>query len=315
MVYVTLQQFCERDPRPRNLLREAGFEVRENTLGRRVRREEMPALLRDAHAVLAGVEPYDATLLAMLPNLRCISRCGVGTDAVDLEAARRRGVAVLTTPEEVVEPVAQMTLAMILSLARNLPRHLAEMRDGQWKKRTGALLSEWSIGLVGFGRIGRAVERYLRVFGPRVLVVDPALKAGDVPSTVEWCEFPSLLGAADLISLHASRRLDEGALLGRRELAMMKPGSALVNTARGFLVEEAALYDALRSGHLAAAALDVFEREPYTGPLTTLPQVLCTPHVASLTNRSRAAMELRSAQHIVDCLAPRRDAPNLVEHR
>ena len=104
-VYVALQQFCERDERPRRLLVEAGCAVRENTLGRRLRREEMRAELRDADAVLAGVEPYDAELLASLPRLRCISRCGVGTDAIDLAAARRHRIEVFTTPEEVVEPV------------------------------------------------------------------------------------------------------------------------------------------------------------------------------------------------------------------
>ena len=300
VVYVAVQQFCEDDDRPRRLLTEAGYEIRQNALGRRLRGEEMVEHLQGVDAALAGSEPYDANLLASLPRLRCISRCGVGTDAIDLEAARHLGVAIYTTAEEVVEPVAQMTVAMILALARHLPRHLADARSGQWIKHTGALLSEWTIGLVGFGGIGREVERYLRMFRPRVLVADPYVDPKTLPAHVELRPLTSLLADADLVSLHVARRREDGVLIGRRELAAVKPGSRLVNTARGYLVDEVALYDALQSGHLSGAALDVFETEPYTGPLARLPQVLCTPHVASLTRASRAAMELRCAQNVVN---------------
>jgi len=307
IVFVAFQQFCETDDRPRRALREAGLEVRENTLGRRLRREEMADVLRDVDAVLAGAEPYDAALLEALPRLRCISRCGTGTDAIDLEAAQRLGIAIYTTPEEVVEPVAQLTLTMMLALARHVPAFLHDMRQGRWQRRTGWLLSEWTIGVVGFGRIGRRLWQYLRPFGARVVVTDPVLKAGEVSEGIERCELASLLAQADLVSLHVSRRPEEGPLLGPKEFTQMKPGSFLVNTSRGFLVDEEALCHALVSGHLAGAALDVFEQEPYTGALTRLPQVICTPHVASLTMASRAAMEWRCIQHVLEWSSRRRD--------
>lgn len=304
IVYVALQQFCESDEGPRHLLLDTGCEVRQNTLGRRLRNEEMAEALRDADAVIAGVERYDAPLFEVLPRLRCISRCGAGTDEIDVQAADHHGIAVYTTTAEVVEPVAQLTVGVIFAFARNLPLHINDFRGGVWKKRAGVLLSEWTIGLVGFGRIGRAVEQALRPFGPRVLVADPALGPGDVPEAVELCDLPSLLASADLISLHASRRPEEGVLIGRKELAAMKPGSRLINTARGHLVDEEALVDALVSGHLAGAGLDVFAHEPYAGPLAKLPQVLCTPHVATLTRASRAAMEWRCARNVADwCVA------------
>lgn len=299
IVYVALQQFCESDERPLRMLEQTGFVVERNSLGRRLRREEMIGILRNADAVLAGVEPYDTSTLAALPNLRCISRCGVGTDAIDLGAAAQRGITVYTTIEEVVEPVAQMTLAFILALARNIPLHAADCRDGLWKKHTGVLLSEWTIGLVGFGRVGRAVERYLRALQPHVLVTDPALKQSDVPEKAELCDLTTLLRRSDLVSLHASGRPTAEPLLGRAELGLMKRGSYVVNTARGFLIDELALSDALVSGHLAGAALDVFEEEPYTGSLAKLPHVLCTPHISTLTRASRAAMEYRCALNVV----------------
>ena len=303
VVYVALQQFCETDERPRQLLIESGFEVRQNTLGRRLRREDMAAALRGVDAVLAGVEPYEATLLEALPRLHCIIRCVTGTDSIDLSAAAQRGITVLTTPDEVAEPVAQLTVAMILALARNLPLHLHEFRDGLWKKQTGVLLSEWTIGLVGFGRIGQAVERLLRAFQPRVIVADPRLTKQAMPDGVSLQPLASLLAGSDVVSLHAARQPQEGALLGRRELALMKRGSRLVNTARGHLVDATALVEALQAGQLAAAALDVFEQEPYQGPLVTFPQVLCTPHVATLTRASRAAMEWRCASNVVNYFA------------
>lgn len=302
-VYAALSEFGKDDDTARRLLVQAGFDLGENASGRRILRGEMIGALYDADAVLAGLEPYDGELLRSLPRLRCISRCGVGTDTIDMEAARRHNIAVFATADEVVEPVAQMTVAMILALARNLPSHVLDFQAGTWRKHSGYLLGEWTIGLVGFGRIGRAVERYLRVFKPRVIVADPAVRAGELPPGVELRTLSALLSESDVVSLHASRRREEGPLLSRTEIGLIKAGSRLVNTSRGYLVDEPALYEALRSGHLAAAGIDVFDQEPYEGPLAKLPQVLCTPHVASLTRRSRIAMEIRCAKNVIDFFA------------
>ncbi|MBI3608073.1 MAG: hypothetical protein HY207_08910 [Nitrospirae bacterium] len=242
------------------MLHEAGFEVREHTSGARLRRQEMMAALREADTVLAGVKSYDTELLAAIPRLRCISRCGIGKNSIALSATQRLGVSVLTTVDEIVEPVAQMTIAMILALARHFPEHGRDFQAGVWKKHTGHLLSEWTVGLVGFGRIGRMVEGYLRVFGPRVLVADPNLQADRIPPGVERVDLATLLARADLVSLHAARPAHESVLLGRREISAMKAGSRLVNTERGYLIDESGLVEALQSGHLAGAALDVFDR-------------------------------------------------------
>ena len=299
-MFVALQQFCEEDEQPRRELLRAGFRIHQNSLGRRLLKEEMAELLRDADAVLAGVEPYDAPLLTALPRLRCISRCGVGTDNIDLHVAGRSGIAVFTTPEEVVEPVAQMTLAMILALARNFPLHLSDFHRGEWKKHTGHLLSEWTVGIVGFGRIGKTLCRYLQPFGCRVLACDPNWVSENPPERVERVELEALLRESDVVSLHATLPVGAPVLLGRREFVLMRRGSCLVNTARGHLVDEEVLISALKSGHLSAAALDVFENEPYSGKLSQLPQALCTPHVASLTARSRGEMELRCARNVIE---------------
>lgn len=300
-VYVALSEFCKYDDRARRTLVEAGFEVKENPLGRRLRREEMLETLQGADAVIAGVEPYDGELLSGLANLRCVSRCGVGTDAIDLEAARRLNIAVFSTPDEVTEPVAQMTVGMILALARNFPQHAANSRSGLWIKHAGHLLSEWNVGLIGFGRIGRKVGSYLHVFGAQVFVYDPYVALSQPSSdtqNIQFCPLPKLLSKSDLVSIHAARPRDDGPIIGPVEFASMKRGSRIVNTARSYLVDESALFEALTSGQLSAAALDVFDSEPYIGSLTRLPQVLCTPHVASLTKGARIAMEVRCAENV-----------------
>lgn len=303
VVYVALQQFCEEDRRPLELLEKAGFEVRLNRLGRRLKKEEIAGEAAGAAAILAGVEPYDDSVLAALPGLKCISRCGVGTDAIDLAAAKARGVDILVTRDEVVQPVAQMTATLILALARNLPRHIADFREGKWVKRTGRLLPEWTIGLIGFGRIGRATLALLAPFGPRFLVCDPLASPASLPPHTRLCPLDELLAASDLVTLHADAG-DGKVLLGPREIARMKPGAFLVNTARGSLVDESALHDALVAGRLAGAALDVFSEEPYSGPLARLPCVIPTPHVATLTGSSRAAMELGAARNAARRLRP-----------
>jgi D-3-phosphoglycerate dehydrogenase len=297
--FVALSQFCANDDRPRELLQAAGWEVVENSTGRRLKREELIATLGDADAVLAGVEPYDAEVLRHAPKLRCISRVGAGTDSVDLAAAAARQVTVMTTPDEVAEPVAQLAMAMFLALARNFPEHLTDAHGGHWRKHTGFLLGEWSVGLVGFGRIGQRVEALLRPFGPRVLVHDPNVGPSETWPTVEFVDMPTLLAQSDAISLHASSQKGAAAMIGTAELAAMKPGGRLINTARGALVDEKALVEALGSGHLAGAALDVYEHEPYDGALAHLPQVLCTPHVATLTRASRSAMEVRCVENVL----------------
>ncbi|MBI1952783.1 MAG: phosphoglycerate dehydrogenase [Candidatus Omnitrophica bacterium] len=299
VVFVALAQFGESDDRPLQLLREAGFEIHRNPLGRRLKGEEMASLLARADAVVAGVEPYDRRLLQSLKNLKVISRCGTGTDSIDLASASELAIAVLTTPEEVTAPVAEITVGMILALARDFPLHLRNLDQGLWKKQVGHLLSEWSIGLIGFGRVGQAVEKLLRPFGPRILVCDPVLPAGQRPEGVSNLPLADLLAQSDLVSLHAARDPRQGPVLGSREFAQMKPGARLVNTARGHLVDEAALVGALQSGRLSSAALDVFETEPYVGPLSHMPQVLLTPHIASLTRASRTRMELRAVQNLI----------------
>ena len=255
---------------------------------------ELAALARDAVAAIVSTDPFDRTVFAAAPRLRVVARVGVGTDSIDLDAATASGVLVTTTPGANQETTADHALAMILAAVRRLAEHDAAVRRGEWP-RGGALtpgeLHGTTVGLVGYGAIGRAVGRRLAGFGVELLVHDPALVDGGVT-------LRELLEQADVISLHCPLTAATRGMIGRRELAAIRPGAILVNTSRGGLVDEAALAGALSDGRLAGAALDVFADEPrIPRALTELPSVVLTPHIGGLSVRSiRRMTEAATAQ-------------------
>jgi D-3-phosphoglycerate dehydrogenase len=297
LIFVALSTFAERDRRPLAQLEASKRAFRIHGTGKRI---TTPELLRDgrgAAVIIAGVEPYDVATLAALPELRCVVRCGVGVDAVDLNAARARGITVLNTPEVPTAAVAELALAMFLSLSRNLRRQANRMGQRQWNRLEAHLLSRRTVGLIGLGRIGRRVAELCRAFGAHVLASDPFADASAASVLgVDLVSLEQLLRKADIVSLHAVNSANRPLKLGAAELASMKRGAILVNLARGGMVDETALADALRSGQLAGAGLDVFEHEPYAGSLCDLENVILTPHSATLTVETRAAMELECVE-------------------
>jgi phosphoglycerate dehydrogenase-like enzyme len=214
----------------------------------------------------------------------------VGTDSIDLEAAARHGVAVCTTPGANTATTADHTLALMLAALRRVPEHDRAVREGGWRRTGPALAGELegaTVGLVGYGAIGRAVRRRLAGFGARVLVCDPWL--GDAPD-VERADLDALLRASDIVSLHLPLSADTHGLLDRRRLALLSPHAVLVNTARGGLVDEDALADALDEDRLRGAALDVYVGEfehPPPARLWRDPRVLITPHVSGHSDAAR----------------------------
>jgi D-3-phosphoglycerate dehydrogenase len=305
LVFVALSTFAERDQAPLQLLADSGWPYRIHRTGKRITPPELLSDARDATVIVAGVEPYDAATLAGLPALRCISRCGVGVDAIDLAAARERGVCVLNTPDVPTIAVAELALSMFLALSRNLRPQADSMRARKWQRLESHLLNGRTIGLVGFGRIGRRVAQLLLPFGAHVLAADPLLTLEDAAAAgVRAVGFAELLQDSDIVSLHLSRTPGK-VLLGATEIAAMKQGAVLVNLARGEHVDEAALVAALQSGKLAGAGLDVFPREPYDGPLCDFEQVILTPHSATMPVETRSAMELQCVDKAVRFLAGR----------
>lgn len=284
--------FAEADAAPLARLREAGYQAIPNPHGRKLTKTELLGLLKDdVVGLIAGLEPLDREVLSK-SKLKAVSRCGSGTSNVDLKAASELGIAVRWTPEAPVDSVAELTVGALLSLLRQLPRMDADVHAGRWSKRLGSELKGKTVAVVGFGRIGRRVAELLAPFGVKLLAVDPAIK--NSPTLEE------ALRAADAVTLHCA---GEERLLGERELGWMKPGAVLLNAARGGLIDEDALSDALENGRLAGAWLDVFSEEPYAGGLTRLQNILLTPHAGSYTRECRARMELESVENLLSALA------------
>jgi len=304
LIFVALSTFAERDRAPLAALEASPYPFRLHRTGARISRTELLETAADATVVIAGVEPYDAQTLDGLPRLKSIVRCGVGTDAVDLEGARRRGITVLNTPDVPSAAVAELALAMFLSLSRNLRAQGNLMQARKWTRLESHLLGARTVGLVGLGRIGRRVAELCRAFGARVMASDPMVDAvWAARYGVEMSTLDDVLSSADIVSLHAARTSSHPLHLGAPELMRMKRGAVLVNLARGGMVDEQALVEALQSGHLAGFGADVFETEPYTGPLCDFDQAILTPHSATMPLETRVAMEAECVDKAIRFLA------------
>lgn len=259
----------------------------------------------DADALLNTYLPITDDLLGQLPACKIVARYGIGVDNVDLAAAARRGVVVTNVPDYSVEEVAVHTLGLLLALTRRLPEACALVGRGGWGLdglRPIRRLSTQRAGLVGFGRIARRLAGYLSAIGCEVVVHDPFVQPG--PGIPPLLPLPDLLRGCDVVSLHAPLTPQTRGLISAAELAMMKPGAVLINTARGGLVDVDAVIGALRAGQLRAAALDVLDAEPpAAGRLPAdLPGLLVTPHMAYYSEESIAESQRKAVTQVIKVL-------------
>jgi D-3-phosphoglycerate dehydrogenase len=269
---------------------------------------DLPREMADADALIVrSATRVTDDLLSHAPKLRIVGRAGVGVDNIDMDAATRRGVLVVNTPGGNAASVAEHALALMLSLARSIPQLNAALHAGRWEKSSaaGAELRGKTLGLVGLGRVGAEVARRARALEMRVLAHDPYITPERAAEWgVELLPLPEMLAKADYVSLHTALSPATDRMVNTALLAQMKRGARLVNTARGELVDEAALADALRSGQLAGAALDVFAVEPpRDSPLLAMPNVIATPHVAGSTTEAQEEVGVQIAQQVRDYLS------------
>lgn len=261
---------------------------------------------RGHDAIVASSDAYDAAFFASpaVAALKCVSRWGVGLDNVDLAAATRAGVVICNTPGMLDEAVADYAWALLFAVARQVATGEDLLRGGRWSVAWGHEIHSRTLGIVGCGRIGRAVARRAAGFGMRVLGHDPL--AGDTPG-IERVDLERLLRESDFVSLHCALTPQSRGLLDAGRISLMKPTAYLVNTSRGAIVDEAALVAALESGRIAGAALDAFAAEPLpaTSPLRSCPRLLLTPHQAFNSVETGEAVSLAAATAIVDLMTGR----------
>jgi len=302
---VSTHPFGALSSRPLELLRQTGFEFQINPLGRKLTSQEVAEMAANCDALIAGTENI-ALVLEKAPNIKIISRVGIGLDSVPLKECRKLNVMVCYTPDAVTMAVAELTVGLMLNITRFVCSADKQIRSGVWQRLQGRRLGKSIIGLIGFGRIGSSVARLLVPFHPsKVLVNDIKDKSSELEKMhqaglcVEMVHPSRIYQESHIISLHVPLYSMTRNLIAENQLSKMRSDAFIINTARGSIVNEQALYEALSKEKLGGAALDVFEEEPYTGTLSELDNVMLTPHMGSCSHDCRAKMELEATEEVI----------------
>ncbi len=280
-------------------IRSSGIEVKLNPFKTRLTEDQVIELLgAESVGLIAGLESLNSRVLRSATALKVIARVGTGLDSVDLGEATKLGIKVLNTPDAPTSAVAELTLGHILGLIRNIAKTDRQIRDNKWQGQMGSLLETKTVGVVGFGRIGQRVAKLVASFGAKVIISDPYTDTTEY----ENCALDELCQRVDVLTLHLPYVEKTHNLIGSRQFQLMKKGSFVINISRGGLIDEIALLQALESEHIAGAALDCFEQEPYFGPLSKLERVQMTAHMGTYARETRDQMEREASLLLVKAL-------------
>lgn len=302
-ISITTRSFGNLDPAPLEYLRGIFDDIGINNEGKKLSEDESIALMTGAVGVLAGTEKLTEKVFAACPNLKVVSRVGVGLDSVDLQAAERHGIKVLNTPGVLSDAVAELALALMLDCLRHVTAADRQVRAGNWKSPMGRLLRGKTVGIIGLGAIGRRLAELLEPFGVKLLAHDVVIDDEFAEKHgVQKVDLEILLKESDIVSVHAPLTDDTRKLISAELIGSMKSDAILINASRGGLVDDTALYEALAEKRLGAAGMDVFEKEPYEGPLTKLDNVVLVPHMGSYALESRIEMEWAAARNLAAAL-------------
>lgn len=289
-VVVGASSFADSSNKPMQMLEEKGVEIVKNPFGRRLTEEEIIDHLKDADGLLAGLEPLNEKVFEKCPNLKAIARIGIGVDNVDFDAAKKYGIKVSNTPDGPTQAVAEMTITALLMLLHQVVPMNEAVHNGAWKKRIGQSIQGVKVLVIGYGHIGKATTQLLKSLGAEVMIYDKYLVAEST------CTLEEGLRNADVVSLHVSGK-DE--VLGKGELGMLRDGVFILNSARGTLINEDALYDGLQSGHIGGFWGDALWKEPYEGKMRECKNAILTPHICTYTMTCRESMESQAVENLL----------------
>lgn len=302
-ILISTSSFGKYDETPVKKLKGNGFEVVMNPYGKRLTKKETVELGKDCVGIVAGVEEYDKEVLEQLPKLKVLSRCGTGTDSIDLKECEKKGIIVKRTPEAPARAVAELVIGFMLDLNRRIGKMDRGIRKGEWKKEMGNLIQGKTIGVLGLGHIGKIVCELLKPFGVELIAYDlkPDRKWAE-KNNVSIVELNELIEKSDIITIHVPYNEKTKNLINKGIIGNMKKNTILINTSRGGIINENDLYDALKNGKIGGCALDVYEKEPYDGPLKELENIILTPHIGSYAVESRIKMENDAVDNLIENL-------------
>jgi D-3-phosphoglycerate dehydrogenase len=302
-ILVATRSFGSTSSKPWDLLTNAGCEIIKADMSQKMTEERLIDLLQDADGAIIGVVPMSAHVMKHAPNLKVVSMHGVGVDHIDLMAAAEKGVVIANCLGVNDQSVADLTIGLMISVARDIPSVDKVVRSGGWGAHAGSELWKKTLGLVGQGRIGRGVAKRALGFEMRVLAYDPYVQAESLEQGVSLVRLDEVLQSADIVSLHAALSDETHHMIGETQLRSMKPSAYLINTSRGALVDEKALYTALVEKQIAGAALDVYDTEPpKSSPLLELENVVVTPHIGAHTRESIERVGMMAAENVLRTL-------------
>ena len=314
-VLITTVPFGNRNRLPLDLLNNANIEYLINPLNKKLNEKELIEMVKDFDAIIAGTEKISEKVINNANKLKHISRVGIGLDSVDLIAAEKNGIKVSYTPDVPAPAIAELTIGMMLNLLRSMHVSNSKMHKGEWYRIFGKRLSNVTIGLIGVGRVGIRVIKHLQGFGsPKILANDLSESVKELDLPVQWVEKEKIFKEADVITLHLPLTKLTKDLVKKDHLLLMKKDAIIINTSRGGIINENDLYNIMKSGHLSGAAIDVYENEPYDGPLKEIERCLMTSHMGSMTTDCRSKMEIEATEEVIRSLTGRslkREVPQL----
>lgn len=299
-VFVSTHPFSSTSKEPMKLLQDNNFDVKLNPFEHKMTSQELAKEIKDSEILIAGTEKITEEVFQNAPKLKLISRVGIGLDGVDFELCKKYGVRVAYTPDAPTMAVAELCVAMILDLARQITITDKNIRVGVWKRHMGTLLYGKTIGIFGMGRIGKSLVHLLSSFNVKFLVhdINPDIAFGRLYN-VNFVSKEEVLKNSDVISVNIPLKKDTLDYITSKELSLMEPHAIVINTARGGIINENDLYDALKEKIIAGAAVDVFEEEPYSGKLIELENCLLTCHMGASTIDSRTDMEVQAVEEAI----------------
>ncbi len=305
-ILITPKSFFRARNKADEIFSQFDLDIVENNTGKTLTKQQMIELCSDVDGVIVGLDPMDEEVLRSAKNLKAISKYGVGLDNIDLKVADELGIKVRKAEGTNTRSVAELTIGLFFALSRSIPKAVADVKDGRWDRTIGTEVGAKIVGIIGFGAIGREVAKMSAGLGMKIMAYDPYFNDVELTKAmnVKMTNIDEILEKADFVTLHLPLNEETNKIINSKTLSRMKQTAYLVNTARGELVDEDALYDALKNGIIAGAAQDVFSQEPpdKQNKLLALDNFILTPHIGAYTKEATERMVVTSAKNLIEML-------------